>query len=281
MNSLAYACAALVGTAAAASAGPTERAIIAAMKLSDQPNYGWFSMFDEKTASYEIEGKTTPAGVTWVRMPMISSIARELGREADTQLEAFFNLQRVGVIRVGGSWYLPGEIAMPREREIYDRPRSMTRGSAAGRFGIAGGQSIGAAAPFLEDKRGSRAFTILQFGVTHPHEELAIIVSSHATFAATTDDLVSGTLTDVGAALLLVRDGQSDVDVLASDGSFKLWLKDGVVIRYQLKLAGQLLVGRWKKVNVQLSSTTYLRNVGTTRLEIPDEARMKLATTVE
>jgi hypothetical protein len=275
MNSLAYACAALVGTAAAASASPAERAIIAAMKLSEQPNYSWFSMFDESSGSFEIEGKTTPAGVTWLRMPMPQSLGRQLGREADTRLEALFDAQRVGIVRVGNNWHFPAEVGAPRERDANPRPGPLVRGSASGRFGIAGGQSVGAA-PFLADRRGSRTFSAREFGVTHPHEELAIIVSSHAQLEVA-GDIVSGTLTDIGAALLLVREGQSDVEPLVATGSFRLWLKDGTVIKYQLKLEGELLVSRWKKVNVKLSATTHLKEIGTTRVDVPIEAREKLA----
>lgn len=275
MNSLAYACAALVGTAAAASASTADRAIIAAMKLSEQPNYSWFSMFDESSGSFEIEGKTTP-GATWVRMPMPPSLGRQLGREADTQLEAYFNDQRVGVVRMGSVWLLPGEVGDHREHESAERSRTMVRGSASGRFGLAGRPSVGAAAPFLTGNRGARAFSARAFGVTHPHEELAIIVSSHASLEAE-GELVSGTLTDMGAALLLVRDGQTDVEPLTSTGSFRLWLKNGVVVKYHLKLEGRLLVSRWKKVNVTLNATTSLKEFGTTRVDVPIEARDKLA----
>ena len=273
MNSLAYACAALVGTAVA-SAGSSERAIIAAMHLSEQPNYSWLSLVEEKSGSYEIEGKTTTAGITWVRIPMLTAIARKLGREADTQLEVYFDARRLGVVRIGEAWHLPSEIADQRENN--ERPRTMFRGSAAGRFGIPGGQSIGAAAPFLESKQASRPMTGQLFAVPHPHQELAILVSSHSHLTAD-GDVVTGALTEMGAALLLVREGQSDVEPLTTAGTFKLWLKNGVVTKYQLKLEGQLLVGHLKRVNVQLSSTTLLKDVGTTRLEVPAEAREKLA----
>lgn len=278
MNSLAYACAALLGSAGVVSAGDAERAIIAAMKLSEQPNYSWLSLLDERSVSYEIEGKTTPAGITGVRMPMIQAVARQLGRESDTQLEAFFNLQRMGVIRVGSDWRSPGEIALHQERQTHDRTRPMVRGSASGRFGIAGGQSVGAAAPFLEDRRGMRSAIPLPFGVTYPHEELAIIVSSHANLVINAD-VASGRLTDLGAALLLVRAGQADVEVLQSAGSFRFWLKNGVVIKYQLKLEGELMIGRWKTVQAYVSTTTLLKDIGTTRVNVPLEAKEKLAST--
>jgi hypothetical protein len=177
---------------------------------------------------------------------------------------------------MGNFWFLPDEIGAQHEREPAARSRPMVRGSAAGGFGIAGGQSVGAAAPFLADNRGARAFSARAFGVTHPHEELAIIVSCHTNLEAA-GELVSGALTDMGAALLLVRDGQSDVEPLSSTGSFRLWLKNGTVIKYHLKLEGQLLISRWKKLNVTVNATTFLKDIGATRVDVPLEARYKLA----
>jgi hypothetical protein len=274
MNSLAYACAALVGTVVPVFASPTDRVIIAAMKLSEQPNYSWFSTIDEDSASYEIEGRTTPAGVSWLRMPMITALGRRLGRENDTQLEALFRGRSVGVVRLGDDWRSIDELPMQRDREP-ERPRTMVRGSAAGNFGIPGGQSVGAAAPFLEDRRGSHALASLRFGVTHPHEDLAIIVSSFTSMEVK-DEVVTGMLSDTGAALLLVRGEQGDVEPLAAAGSFKLWLKQGVVVRYQLKLEGVIATGRWQKKNVQLNVTTTLKDIGTTRVTVPDAAAARL-----
>ena len=277
MNSLAHACVALVGTAASACASPTDRVIIAAMKLSEQPNYSWFSTIDDTSGAFEIEGRTAPPGVTWVRMPMVSSIGRRLGREADTQLEAIFHGRAAGVFRVGQEWKALAELSPPRPRERNGgRPGPMVRGSAAGSFGIPGGQSVGAAAPFLEDRRRMPRFGDLQLGVTHPHEELAIVVSSFASMECR-DDVVTGSLTEVGATLLLIRAEHADVEPVTSAGTFRLWLKDGVVIKYQLRLEGTVLVGRWKQVSVKTNTTTVLKDIGTTIVPLPAEAREKLA----
>lgn len=277
MNSLAFACVALLGAAVSAFANPSDRAIIAAMKLSEQPNYSWFSMIDNESASYEMEGRTTTAGVTWVRMPMASSLIRRLGRDTDTYFEALVLGRTATVVRVRDDWKSLAELPADRERNGQaSRSRPMVRGSAnAGSFGVFGGQSLGAAAPFLEERRASDPFASLQFGITHPHEELAIIVSCFATMEAT-DHGATGALTDLGAALLLVRAEQAGVEPLTSTGRFTLWFKNGAVTKYQLKLEGVVSVGRWKKANVHVSSVTTLHDIGTTQVAVPESVRTKL-----
>ena len=124
------------------------------------------------------------------------------------------------------------------------------------------------------EKPRLRSYSTVRFGVTHPHEELAIIVSCAATFDAS-GDLVTGVLSETGAALLLVRDEQTDTSCLAAAGEFKLWLRQGCVVKYHLKLEGLLAVDR-RKVAAHVNATTVLHDIGSTRLTVPDEVRAKL-----
>jgi hypothetical protein len=275
MNLFAFARITLVGSVATAFAEPNDRVIIAAMKLSEVPNYSWMSLVDEDSSSHEIEGRTTAAGITWMKMPMIPSVGRQLGRETDTQLEAYLAGKTGVLVRVGSDWRMLAELLTAREPDVATRARPMVRGSAnAGNFGIRGGASLGAAAPFLNETRSGES-SALGLRITHPHEELAIVVSSFTSMEAA-GEIVTGTLSDIGAALLLVRADQPDVEPVASTGHFKLWLKNGMVIKYQLNLEGVVSVGHRKKSNVRVTSTTTLKNIGTTDVIVPDEAREKL-----
>ena len=76
--------------------------------------------------------------------------------------------------------------------------------------------------------------------------------------------------------MLLVRAEQKEVEPLATSGSFKLWLKNGALIKYQLNLEGVVMVGRWKKMEVRVNSTTTLKDAGITHVTVPDEAHEKL-----
>ena len=276
MHLLAFACVASVG-ATIGFADTIDRAIIAAMTLSQEPNYSWFSTIDDESASYEMEGRTTGAGIVWVRMSTNRALGKRFGHQIESHVEGLVAHGANSVWRIGDEWKSWGELALAREREV-KRPRggTMVRGSAnAGSFGIPGGRTLGAAAPFLEDKRGSPSAPIQQFAVTYPHEELAIIVSSHTTMEVS-NDIATGTLSDMGAALLLLRDGQTDVEPVATRGRFKVWLKNDVVNRYQLFLDGVVVIGRGKKTNVHVNVDTTVKDIGTTQVAIPDEARLKL-----
>lgn len=88
-------------------------------------------------------------------------------------------------------------------------------------------------------------------------------------------DVVTGTLSGLGAQLLLVHDGQEHIQPLAAAGVFKLFIQGGIVTRYLLRLEGILLVDR-KRVTVRQASSTSIRGIGATVVEIPDEARRKL-----
>ena len=125
-----------------------------------------------------------------------------------------------------------------------------------------------------------RAYSNLQLGVSHPHEELGVIVGSHDELKVE-GDIVTGSLTDLGAQLLLVRDGQKYIEPVSAAGTFKLWLRDGMVLKYQISLEGTLKVhlqsGR-QRVRVHQVTDTLLKDIGSTTFEVPAQAREKLGT---
>lgn len=255
----------LVGTGL--HAGPVEEAIVAAMALSAQPSYGWTATVTDDARSYEIHGQTVAAGFTHVRMPVINSVRRRLGRSlTDTQVEVIFRGNVRCVLATDDGWKTVEEL--PREADTDPVPP-----------GIMPHRSI-AARPLPPRSRLTRPqpYSNLQLAISHPHEELAVIVTSHETWEVA-DGVATGTLNDLGAQLLLVRDGQEAITPLRARGTFKLWLHAGRVTRYQVKLEGVLRVetshGR-RDLRVRQETDTTLKNIGTTRFEVPDEARLKL-----
>lgn len=274
MKSLTLVCFASAALCTLCRAGPNNQAVIAAMKLSERPNYSWHTTIEVGSGSHVIDGKTNPHGYTWVQMPMNSALARRLDREGEHALEAYFYGKNASVVRAGNGWRTLAELPASRERSEA-RKTPLVRGSAhTGTFG-ASTPPPGAMPPFvLNDKPNPRAYSSVRFGVTHPHEELAIIVSCATTFEADAT-IVTGVLSDTGAALLLVRDEQTDVSPLAAAGEFKLWLRNGCVVKYHLKLEGLLAINR-RKVSAHVYSTTVLHDIGSTRVTVPDEVRAKL-----
>jgi hypothetical protein len=76
-----------------------------------------------------------------------------------------------------------------------------------------------------------------------------------------------------------VHAGQSDLTPLRAGGTFRLWVKDGVLTKYETTLEGVIRqdssAGR-RDYPVHQTAVTTLSNVGTTKVEVPDAVRKKL-----
>lgn len=267
-----------LGAAACLHAGPVEDAIVAIMQLSDHPNYSWTSTVTDDARTYEIDGKTVREGYTHVRMPVVNSVRRKLGRDvADNRIELIFRGNTTCVLRTEEGWFRPDELhAPPAVADLAGGPgssRSIIPGPIAGpgRPGRRGRMAVHA----TEDPR---RYSNLQLALSPPHEELAVIVGSHVDLTLE-GEVATGRLSDVGARLLLVRDGQNRIEPLHAAGTFRIWIRERAVTRYQLDLQGTLRVTTGStaaQVAVQQRSTTLVHDVGRTSFLLPDIARVKL-----
>lgn len=272
---------AVLPLAGAAPGNPVDRAVLAAMRVGEQRSYGWHSLVVDDARSYMIEGKTQAGGYTWVRLPMVATVAERLGR-ADQEIEAIFKGCTRAVIRTDHGWRTLGEL--PKRRRGWNEdgvvlPVSRSSQPLWTRDGPAavdpwGLPPIALAPGASSPPEEGRPYCNAQFGLAHPHDELAIIVSSYATLEVR-GEVATGTLSDLGARLLLVRDGQEHIAPLCAAGTFKLFLNNGLVTRYLLRLEGFLAVER-KRVHVRQASNTILRDIGVTRFSVPEEAQRKL-----
>lgn len=262
-------------------AGPVEDAIAAAMALSDQPNYSWTVTVADDAQSYLIEGKSRQDGWNWTRQPMVRAVANRIGREAEPDLEAIFKGDSDGVVRTARGWQRLRELSW-LEPVIDDDPPPLEETFPGVRSSGILGLNYPVPPPSAQARKfapdGPALYSNAQFGVSPPHQELAIIVSSF-TALEVNGDVASGTLDETGAKLLLVRDGQRHLTPLAAGGQFKLTVRHGQVVSYMLALEGVLQVDehdRRGRVLVHQSSNTVLKDVGTTNFEVPAEARRKL-----
>jgi hypothetical protein len=277
------ACLLIAGLGPASHAGPTETAILAAMRLSEQSSYQWISTVTDDARTYEIVGQTSKDGYTRLRSPAVNALRRRLGRSVtDTQIEFIFRGNVACVVETEDGWLTPEEIPPPAasipEPRLHagpngprktDTPRSESQPALPGLPPVAI-PDASAEAP--------RRYSNLQAGLSLPHEELGLIVSSHAEMTVA-DGIVSGTLTDLGARLLLVREGQREITPVRAAGSFKLWVHHGQVAKYLIRLEGLIRVqtaGSSREILVNQTSETVLKDVGTTQVAIPPEARRKL-----
>jgi hypothetical protein len=270
----------------AARAGPTETAIIAVMRLSEQLNYSWVATVSDDARTYDIHGKATRGSFTAVKMPAINSIRRQLGRSVtDTHIEMIFLGNVNCVIETDKGWLRPEELppAISSGNDSLHPAGNIgapTSGGTRSRLGITSRTRHHGSGSSGPKSSADRSYSNLQLAISHPHEELGVIVGSHQEFNVE-GDVVTGTLTDLGAQLLLVRDGQDSLTPVRATGSFKLWLRDGAVVKYQVKVQGTLRVelsSGHREINVQQTTDTLIKEVGTTRFEVPAEARRKLGT---
>ena len=93
------------------------------------------------------------------------------------------------------------------------------------------------------------------------------------------DGALTGALSETAAKLLLVHAGQKDITPLRASGTVRLWVRDGMLAKYETRLQGVLSVeggaGR-REVTVNQTATTTVTEVGTTKVEVPAEAKKKL-----
>lgn len=266
-------------------AGPADDAIVAMMRLSEATSYGWRSTVSDDARTYEIEAATSRAGFSRVKMPVINSVRRKLGRDvSDTRIEVIFRGNVDCVLRTDEGWMRPDELPAADESSVVEpiaaQPDSNSVNQSLQTTVIKGTVVRPPPVVARPPPQENRGYSNLQLAISPPHEELGVMVGSHRELRVE-GDMVTGTLTDLGAQLLLVRDGQTEITPLRATGTFKIWLRNGSVARYQVSLEGTLAVRSAKTdritVNVQQRATTELFEVGTARVEVPEPARFKLA----
>jgi len=59
-------------------------------------------------------------------------------------------------------------------------------------------------------------------------------------------------------------------------GSVKFWITDGVVTKYQFKVSGKREFNGETR-DIERTTTVEIKDIGTTKIEVPDEAKKKLS----
>lgn len=93
-------------------------------------------------------------------------------------------------------------------------------------------------------------------------------------------DAYASDLTEAGVKELLTfgppRGGGDGPAVSNAKGSVKFWLKDGLVSKMQIKVQGTVSFGGNDR-DVDRTTTVEVKDIGTTKIEVPDEAKKKLS----
>jgi hypothetical protein len=93
-----------------------------------------------------------------------------------------------------------------------------------------------------------------------------------------TGDSYSGDLTEEGAKSLMTmarRNGQGP-EISNAKGTVKFWVKDGVLTKYQTKVTGTMKRDG-DDMDIDRTTTVEIKEVGTTKITIPDEAQKKMS----
>lgn len=262
--------------------------IVAVMRLAEIRNYAWASTVTDDARTYDILGRTQADGYSIVKLPLVNTLRRRVTQAGgDDRAEAIFRGTTRAVLRTDAGWKTLDELPEAPAPAPADRRMSggggfggPGGGFGGGGMGGKGGRRRGAGGDGRSGGENDQGplYSNLQFGLSLPHEELAVIVGSHQEWVIA-DGEIRGRLTDTAARLLLVRDGQREIEPLRAAGSFTIFLRDGAVVRYAVKLEGRLRIdtraGR-REVEVHQQAETRLIDVGTTKFDLPDEARAKL-----
>ena len=94
-------------------------------------------------------------------------------------------------------------------------------------------------------------------------------------------DVISGDLTEDAAKTLMRfrRGGGGGGDgpaISGAKGSVKFWIKDGVLSKYEFKVAGKMDFNG-NEVDLDRTNTVDIKDVGTTKVEVPEGAKKKLS----
>jgi len=92
-------------------------------------------------------------------------------------------------------------------------------------------------------------------------------------------DAYAADLTEAGAKDLLSfggRRGANAPEPTKAKGSVKVWLKDGLPSKYELKVQGTININGEDR-DIDRTQTIELKDIGKTKLEVPEEAKKKLS----
>jgi hypothetical protein len=233
----------LAGSLLAADSSPKDDIIAAAKKLADGGNYSWKTTMDLGPNSPftpgPTEGKMDKDGLTWLSSSF-----------QDNTMEGLMKGTNHVVVKTEEGWKTAAELG--------------------GGGGGGGGFNMNA---FMARR--------LQ-GLKVPSVEVQELVGKVKELKKD-GDVYSGDLTEAGAQSLLTslfggrRGGQAQPPAKDAKGTVKFWVKDGVVTKYQSKATGKTTNFQGEEQDSDRTTTVEIKDVGTTKISAPDEAKKKLS----
>jgi hypothetical protein len=112
-----------------------------------------------------------------------------------------------------------------------------------------------------------------------PVEEAENLANKVTEVKKDSDGVYSGELSADAAKELFAVLGRRAAEAPSAKGLVKFWVRDGKLSKHQLHLSGKIMVGGDEKREVEISRTLTMeiKDVGTTKVSLPDEAKKKLS----
>ncbi len=220
----------------AAAAEPKEELQAAVKKLADAPNYSWTTKVEGGFSRGGGDGKTEKDGPT--------SLEIKLG---DDSYQVVFKGDKAAAKGMGG-WASTADLARDAEEEMNFSPERFLLQTIK-TFKTPAGQ-----AQDLCDK-------------------VQTVQKSGDAYTADLDDET------VKRLLMFLRrrgaDASAQVDAKDPKGSVKCWISDGTLTKMEVHLQGTVVFNNNER-KIDRTTTTEIKDLGSTKVEVPDGAKAKL-----
>jgi len=111
-----------------------------------------------------------------------------------------------------------------------------------------------------------------------PVEEAESLAGKAVELKKDSDGAYSGNLTPEAAKEMFSLLGRRAAEAPDAKGSVKFWVKEGRLAKYEFNVGGKITVGEDKRqVDVSRTTTVEIKDVGSTKLSLPEEAKKKLS----
>jgi hypothetical protein len=216
----------------------------AAQKLGGADNYSWTTTVEIANSQFTpgpSHGKTQKDGLVWLDMTF-----------QDNTTEAYAKGAK-GAVKGEDGW------------EALDLSPNAPRGGGGGGFSP------------------SRMMGMRLRNFKAPATQMEDLVDKTKDLAKS-GDAYTGDLTEEGAKSLMTfgrraggGGGQGQApEISKAKGTVKFWIKDGVITKYQTKATGTRKNQDGDDMDIDITSTVEIKDVGTTKLTVPDEAQKKM-----
>jgi hypothetical protein len=226
----------LLGSTSLVMADAKDDVQAAAAKLNDSPNYSWTSSMESGQFSSSTSGKTQKDGLTWVSLTF-----------GDTTTEALIKGSKAA-IKTDDGWKTADEVVQEQQQGGGPNPMIFV-------------------ARMVQNFRTPGAQAVESVGQIPDLQK--------------TDDGYSGNLSDEAAKQMMTfrrRNASATTQpspVKNAKASVKFWVTDGVLSKLQYQVSGTVTFNDQDR-DVQRTTTVEIKDVGSTKIDVPPEAQAKL-----